>query len=105
MENIAINIIDTNGKKHIVEFPIDPKSNLMEVVKEAGFSMGTCGGMALCASCHCYINHNKELNRKLIEEVNMLDQLHNVDFNSSRLICQIPLQKELNGIILRIAKN
>ena len=35
-------------------------------------------------------------------EADMLDQLYNYDPSKSRLICQIPISKELDGIMLRI---
>ena len=64
--------------------------------------MGNCGGMALCASCHCHVTHEKSLNKLSKEEEDMLDQLHNSDINFSRLICQIPVNKNLDGIVLSI---
>ena len=50
MEKITINIIDHNKESHSVLINIDSEMNLMEVVRDAGFQMGNCGGMALCAS-------------------------------------------------------
>jgi len=97
---ISINIIDFNGTKHTIETPLNLYISLMDVVRDAGFAMGNCGGMALCASCHCYITHDKELKTQSLEEEQMLDQLPNSDFNKSRLICQIPLTSKLDGITL-----
>ncbi len=101
MDKISINIIDVDRKTHTLSIPVDLNLNLMDVLKDAGFEMGNCGGMALCASCHCEVNNNSRLNKITVEEGDMLDQLHNSDSNS-RLICQIPLSKELDGIILKI---
>ena len=107
LSNINLNIIDINDEKHIITTPINTELSLMDVVRNAGFSMGNCGGMALCASCHCYvfISNNTMLNQKSDEEEDMLDQLHNSNLENSRLICQIPLSEELNGITLKIVKN
>ena len=55
-------------------------------------------------SCHCYIENNNNLNPKTIQEEDMLDQLHNSDFNS-RLICQIPLTIELDGLLLKMVND
>ena len=99
MEKILINIIDQNGEKHVLETNLDSGLNLMEVVRDGGFQMGNCGGMALCASCHCYMKKSNHINKKSNEEEDMLDQLHNSTLNS-RLICQIPVTKELNGVVL-----
>ncbi len=105
MSSIKVNIIDINDDKHIITVPLNTELSLMDVVKNAGFSMGNCGGMALCASCHCYVSNNIILNQKTDAEEDMLDQLHNSNIEKSRLICQIPISEELNGIILKIVKN
>jgi len=104
MRKIKINIIDFNNQKHVIHATLDSDLNLMDVVKEAGFAIGNCGGMALCASCHCYIENDEHLNKKSIEEEDMLDQLHNSHSNS-RLICQVPLSKELDGLFLRMVRD
>ena len=104
MRKIKIKIIDFNNQQHTIHTSLDSDLNLMDVVKEAGFEIGNCGGMALCASCHCSIENNKHLNKKSIEEEGMLDQLHNSHSNS-RLMCQIPLSKELDGLRLRMIRD
>ena len=104
MNNILIYIIDHNGQKHTINAIVQPNLSLMDVVRDGGVAMGNCGGMALCASCHCSIKCDKELDKKSIEEEQMLDQLPDADFNTSRLICQIPLTMKLDGITL-ILKN
>jgi|TARA_Y100000994_G_C15683421_1_gene438690 ferredoxin len=107
VSSIKVNIIDVNDEEHTITTSVNTELSLMDVVKNAGFSMGNCGGMALCASCHCYISnsHNTILNQKTDEEEDMLDQLHNSNLEKSRLICQIPLSEELNGVTLKIIKN
>ena len=108
MTTIKLNIIDINDEKHVITTPLNTELSLMDVVKNAGFSMGNCGGMALCASCHCYVSHPTNsiiLSQKTDSEEDMLDQLHNSNFETSRLICQIPLSEELNEITLKMVKN
>jgi len=107
VSTINLNIIDVNDEKHIITTAVNTDLSLMDVVKNAGFSMGNCGGMALCASCHCYvfISNNTILNQKSDAEEDLLDQLHNSNLEKSRLICQVPLSEELNGITLKIVKN
>ena len=102
MDTISVNIIDRDNQKHSLDIAIDSSLSLMEVVRDAGFEMGTCGGMALCASCHCYIKLDKVLPIKTEEEIDMLDQLYNTNLNESRLICQIKIDKKLDGITLKI---
>ena len=104
MDKISINIIDFEGRKHTIQTSIDLEVNLMEVVRDAGFQIGNCGGMALCASCHCFIESSNGVNHQTLEEEDMLDQLHNSQINS-RLICQIPLSQALDGIVLILASD
>lgn len=75
--------------------------NLMEFLRDFGLSMGHCGGMALCASCHCYIIQGPILTNKSAEEIAMLNQLHNEN-DTSRLLCQMPIKSQLDGIILKL---
>jgi 2Fe-2S ferredoxin len=58
--------------------------------------------MALCASCHVYIESDHELNVQSAEEDDMLDQAFFVKQNS-RLGCQIRLNDELEGLVVRLA--
>ena len=102
LDKIHIDVIDIDNEKYTITILVDTELTLMDVIRQAEFSMGHCGGIALCASCHCYIEKKHKLNDISIEEGDMLDQLHNSDNSKSRLICQIPLTKELDGILLRI---
>ena len=59
MQDINIKITDRNGTTHDVVAPTDMAMNLMEIVRsyelaEEG-TIGICGGMAMCASCQCYV--------------------------------------------------
>ena len=105
LDIITINIIDVDDSRYILKALVNHKQNLMEVFRELEFAMGHCGGMALCASCHCYIESSHSLNKKELEEESMLDQLQNTIPEKSRLICQIPMDKSLDGIIIRIVRD
>ena len=105
LDIITINIIDFDDTCYILKTLVHQNQNLMEVFKEVEFAMGHCGGMALCASCHCYIESSHILNNKEMEEESMLDQLQNIDSEKSRLICQIPMDKSLDGILIRIIRD
>ena len=64
--------------------------------------MGTCGGTALSASCHVYVESEHELSEPSEDEEDMLDQAFFVKPNS-RLSCQIRVQEELEGLVVRLA--
>jgi len=104
MDNIInIKIIDRNQTVHEVEAPTDMSMNLMEVCKSYELPVeGICGGMALCASCHVYVESDHELPEASTDEEDMLDQAFFVK-NNSRLGCQIKMRDEIDGLVVRLA--
>ncbi|TVZ25891.1 2Fe-2S ferredoxin [Gillisia sp. Hel_I_86] len=107
MSDIKITIIDRGGEAHNVVAPIDMNMNLMEIVRMHELApegtIGICGGMAMCASCQCYVlSHEHLLPEKSYEEEDMLDQAFFVQ-DSSRLSCQIPITAELEGLEVKLA--
>ena len=104
--DISIKITDRQGILHKIEAPTDMSLNLMEVVRmyeiAADGTVGICGGMAMCASCQCYVMSKHELPEKSLDEQAMLSEASNVKSNS-RLGCQILMQPEMNGLEVVLA--
>lgn len=106
MSDITLKITDRQGKIHEVLAPTDMNMNIMEVIRmhelaEEG-TIGICGGMAMCASCQCYIINEVEIPEKSDEEDAMLWEAYHVQENS-RLGCQIQITAEIDGLALQIA--
>ena len=100
---IKITVIDREGAPHKLEAPTDMAMNLMEICKAYELPVeGTCGGMALCASCHCYVESEHDLPEPSEDEEDMLDQAFFVEDNS-RLGCQIPMKEEYDGLMVKLA--
>jgi len=100
---INITVIDRDDKSHILEAPTDMNMNLMEICKAYELPVeGTCGGMALCSTCHVYVQSDHDLPEPGEDEEDMLDQAFFVEDNS-RLGCQIHLKGELNGLVVKLA--
>ncbi|GJM36020.1 MAG: ferredoxin [Saprospiraceae bacterium] len=100
---VNITLIDRQGVEHALEAPTDMNMNMMELCKAYELPVkGTCGGMALCSTCHLYIESEHELPEMSEDEENMLDQAFFVEDNS-RLGCQIKLADELEGLVVRLA--
>ena len=98
-----ITIIDREGESHEIEAPTDMGLTLMEICKAADLPVeGTCGGMALCASCQVYIESEHAILDRNDDAEAMLDQAFHVKRNS-RLGCQIPLTDSLDGLQVRLA--
>lgn len=105
MDNIIqIHITDREGREHVVDAPTDINMNLMELCKSYGLPVeGTCGGMALCASCHVYVQSDHDILHRNDAEEDMLDQAFFVKPNS-RLGCQVRLTNELDGLKVKLAE-
>ena len=103
MEEVTITIIDREGISHELAAPTDMSMNVMEVCKAYELPVkGECGGMAMCATCQCYLESDTELPEQSDAELDMLDQAFFVKDNS-RLGCQIQITDEIHGIVLRLA--
>jgi len=106
MTDIKIKITDREGVTHDVDAPTDMNMNLMEVVRSYELApegtIGVCGGMAMCASCQCYVKSNHNLPEKSDDEEAMLSEAFYVEDNS-RLGCQIRMTEDLDGLEVVLA--
>ena len=106
LKDITVYITDRVGVKHQVQAPTDMNINVMELIRmhelaEEG-TIGVCGGMAMCASCQCYLLNDVLKTQRNDDEEAMLADAYHVKENS-RLGCQIHLSEELDGLELEIA--
>jgi 2Fe-2S ferredoxin len=105
-QDVTIKITDRNGQIHEVLAPTDMNLNVMEIIRiyelaEEG-TIGVCGGMAMCASCQCYVLNNVVSLERNSDEDAMLWEAYHVKDNS-RLGCQISISKALEGLEIQIA--
>jgi 2Fe-2S ferredoxin len=105
-EDISIKITDREGNTHEVQAPTDMNLNIMEIVRMYELApegtIGICGGMAMCASCQCYILNDIKIPEISDDEQAMLSEAFNVKTNS-RLGCQIQITENLEGLELELA--
>jgi ferredoxin len=106
MSDIKIKITDREGVSHEVDAPTDMNMNLMELVRAYELApegtIGICGGMAMCASCQCYVQSNNNLPEKSDDEEAMLSEAFNVKENS-RLGCQLHISDVMDGLEVELA--
>ena len=103
MDTIQISVLDREGELHTLDAPTDMAMSVMEVCKAYELPVeGTCGGMALCASCHVYVLSDHALSEPSEDELAMLDSAFFVKSNS-RLGCQIKIKEEMDGLRLELA--
>lgn len=107
MGDIKITIIDREGVNHEVDAPTDMNMNIMELVRAYELApegtIGVCGGMAMCASCQCYvIGDEVSLPEMTPDEDAMLSEAFNVK-ESSRLSCQLHINEAMEGLVVELA--
>ena len=104
--DITIKITDREGVTHEILAPTDMNLNIMEIVRMYELApegtIGICGGMAMCASCQCYVLNSVEIPEKGDDEEAMLSEAFNVKPNS-RLGCQINITEDLEGLEIELA--
>ncbi|EMQ95292.1 MULTISPECIES: 2Fe-2S iron-sulfur cluster-binding protein [Xanthomarina] len=105
-QDVNIKIIDREGVSHNIVAPTDMAMNLMEVVRSYELApegtIGICGGMAMCASCQCYVLSDTQLPEMQDDEEAMLSEAFYVKENS-RLGCQIPITPDMEGLEVELA--
>ncbi len=95
---------DRTGKQKPIEVPEGIGLNLMEVLKASDYDiLATCGGMALCATCHVRVlEGHDQLPSVSDAELDILDTLPTTH-DDSRLACQLRVDERLEGGVFRIA--
>lgn len=103
MSDITLHVQLPDNTITSFQAPTDMGLSLMEFLKGNEFDiLATCGGMALCATCHVeVIKGFEQLNSISDDEYAMLDTLPNIT-DTSRLSCQLKLSSEMDGLTVKI---
>lgn len=105
-KDISVKITDRDGITHEVQAPTDMNLNIMELVRMYELApegtIGICGGMAMCASCQCYVLNDVLKTERNDDEEAMLSEAFHVKPNS-RLGCQIQITEDLDGLAIELA--
>jgi 2Fe-2S ferredoxin len=79
--------------------------NVMESIRANDLPIkATCGGMAMCATCNCVVKSNHTLPEMSEDEEAVLDEAFVLDIEGSRLMCQIPVSQEINGLQIQLGE-
>ena len=102
-DTASVTYISDAGATHQVSVPIG--DSVMEGAIKNGIEgiVAECGGACQCATCHVYVDEAflGLLNPIQEDEDAMLDSTASERRPNSRLGCQIPVTKELDGLIVR----
>lgn len=103
MSDIKINIQNSDLSITTLEAPTDMGLSLMEFLKGNEYDiLATCGGMALCATCHVEVITGFDTLPEISnDEYAMLDTLPNIT-TTSRLSCQLRLSDAIDNITVKI---
>ena len=94
---------DRNGERRPIEVPEGINLNLMEVLKASEYHiLATCGGMALCATCHVEVMEGNDALPPVNDaELDILDTLPEASAHS-RLACQLRVDTHMQGAVFKI---
>jgi 2Fe-2S ferredoxin len=99
---VRVYVEEAPGQRREIEAPTDMSLSLMEVLKASGYDIqATCGGIALCATCHVEVLAGPALDEPGDDEMYMLETLP-VLSPGSRLSCQIRITPRLDGLVVRL---
>lgn len=103
MGDIKIHIQNQDNSITTLDAPTDMGLSLMEFLKASEYDiLATCGGMALCATCHVEVTNGFDRLPEISnDEYAMLDTLPNIT-PTSRLSCQLRVSEEIDGITIKI---
>jgi 2Fe-2S ferredoxin len=99
-----IHLISHEGVTEQLEVP--EGHSVMQAAVAAGVRgiVGECGGSAMCATCHVYIDPAwlDRLRPALPNELEMLECTASQRRPESRLACQVKAQADLDGMVVRL---
>ncbi|PZO19834.1 MAG: (2Fe-2S)-binding protein [Burkholderiales bacterium] len=101
---VDVILIDAGGLSRTLQVP--EGQSLMQAAVSAGVRgiVGECGGSAMCATCHVYVDEAfaDRLPPPLETELEMLECTASERLPNSRLGCQIKLSAALDGLVVRL---
>jgi ferredoxin, 2Fe-2S len=100
----VINFIHSDGRSQSVKATSGGSVMQLAVSHRIDAIVGECGGNAMCATCHVYVDDQwiDRLPAMSDEEDALLDGVSADRRPTSRLSCQIRIELELDGLVLRL---
>ena len=99
-----VTYVQTDGSVTTYDFPVG--NSLMLAAQSHGVDgiLGECGGQAMCATCHVYVDEKylEYLPEVSEEEDEMLEEAIAERRSNSRLSCQLPVTEQLDGVVLEV---
>jgi 2Fe-2S ferredoxin len=104
MYMVNVILIDVSGLSRTLQ--VTEGQSLMQAAVSAGVHgiVGECGGSAMCATCHVYVDgaFSDQLPTPLETELEMLECTASERLTNSRLACQIKISAVHEGLLVRL---
>jgi 2Fe-2S ferredoxin len=101
---VNITYISASGAARVLE--VARGSSLMQAALANGLDgiVGECGGSAMCATCHVYVDVKFQhcVSPPNAVELEMLESVAAKRTSESRLSCQLIASAEMDGLVLRL---
>lgn len=105
----SITFIQSDGRQDVLDVPVG--TTLMHAAVGASLDgiVGECGGSAMCATCHVYVDQNQEQVKALppvsaVEDA-MLDSAASERRSESRLSCQLRVTEAFDGLVVHLPES
>ncbi|MGC0367037.1 2Fe-2S ferredoxin [Rhodococcus sp. 27YEA15] len=99
-----ITYVQPDGSRETCDVPSG--KSVMLAAQSSGVSgiLGECGGQAMCATCHVYVDESflDKLPEPSEEEDAMLEEAASDRRPNSRLSCQIDASDALDGLVVHV---
>lgn len=100
----AVTLVHPDGHEEVLDVPVG--TSIMQAAVSQGVAgiVGECGGSAMCATCHVYVEADwlGQMPELLSTEDEMLECTVSERLAESRLSCQIKMSDALAGLRLRL---
>lgn len=101
---LTITFIHPDGRSQSVDANEDDSAMLAALTHGVDGIVAECGGGAVCATCHVYVDENwiGRLGALSGDEDDLLEGVAGERRPTSRLSCQIRMTPDLDGLVLRL---
>jgi 2Fe-2S ferredoxin len=101
---LTITFIHPDGRSQSVDANEDDSAMLAALTHGVDGIVAECGGGAVCATCHVYVDENwiGRLGALSGGEDDLLEGVAGERRPTSRLSCQIRMTPDLDGLVLRL---
>jgi 2Fe-2S ferredoxin len=100
----AITYVHPDGAAETIDADSGSTVMLTATTNDVDGIVAECGGNAMCATCHVYVepDHLERLPAMEEDEDEMLDSTASPRQSNSRLSCQLEVTEELAGLVVRL---